>query len=413
MKKTIKVLCIIIIFVLLTLFFSASYSKFIIDNIAVVVAMGIDVDSDSSSKNNLKVSFQFIDASSVSESGSSETAPAVLKTVSASSISSAINLINSYVNNEITLSHCKLIVFSEEIAKKGITDDIYTLINNIQVRPTANIVISKCTAESYLENSKPLFEPLISKYYEHFVNSSLYTGYTTNATLGDIFDTMVYYACEPSAILGGINLNLQDLDNKNTATVNKEALDKSNFSSLKGSTSSENIGIAVFKDGTLVGELNAIESLAYMCISNNLKGFQISVPNPNVENAYIDVYLTPSKPSKTKVSLVNGSPYINVNCQFSGQILSMEKNANYLEASSLSKISDSCNRYLEYVFSQYLYKTSKEFKSDINGFGKNAKKLFATSEKFENYNWRDTYSDSFFNVHVKVNVKSASLISNS
>ena len=44
---------------------------------------------------------------------------------------------------------------------------------------------------------------------------------------------------------------------------------------------------------------------------------------------------------------------------------------------------------------------------------KNAKKLFATSEKFENYNWRDTYSDSFFNVHVKVNVKSASLISNS
>ena len=91
----------------------------------------------------------------------------------------------------------------------------------------------------------------------------------------------------------------------------------------------------------------------------------------------------------------------------------MEKNANYLEASSLSKISDSCNRYLEYVFSQYLYKTSKEFKSDINGFGKNAKKLFATSEKFENYNWRDTYSDSFFNVHVKVNVKSASLISNS
>ena len=43
---------------------------------------------------------------------------------------------------------------------------------------------------------------------------------------------------------------------------------------------SENIGMAVFKDGTLVGELDAIETLSFMCISNDVKGFQISVPNP-------------------------------------------------------------------------------------------------------------------------------------
>ena len=362
------------------MFFSPSFSKVTIDNVAVVVAMGIDTVSDSDTQNNVKVSFQFTDASSVSESGSTEEAPSILKTISASSISSAINIMNTYIGKEITLSHCKLIVFSEEMAKNDITDDIYTLINNTQVRPSANIVVSKCTAQEYIENSKPLFEPLISKYYEIFVSSSQSTGYTVNAEIGDFFDKMVCNDCAPYAILG---------------------------------SPSKNIGMAVFKDGSLVGELNAIETLSFMCISNDVKGFQISIPNPNVENAYIDVYLTPSKKPKIKVSLVNGSPYVTLDCKFSGKIMSMEKNANYLDSKALTDVSVACDKYLEYIFSEYLYKTSKDFKSDISGIGKYAKKLFATSDSFEAFDWRDSFSDCFFDVSVKSNVKSASLISNS
>lgn len=378
MKHTIKILIFILIFVILTIFFSPSFSKVSIDNIAVVVAMGIDTDYDTQS--NIKVSFQFTDASSVSESGSTENSPSILKTVSASSISSAINIMNTFIDKEITLSHCKLIVFSEEIAKGNIANDICTLINNTQVRPSTNIVVSNCTAQEYIENSKPLFEPLISKYYEVFVSSSQYTGYTVNAEIGDFFDKMVCNACEPYAILG---------------------------------SPSKNIGMAVFKDGSLVGELNAIETLSFMCISNDVKGFQISVPNPNVENEYIDVYLTPSKKPKIKVSLVNGSPYVTLDCKFSGKIMSMEKNANYLDSKALTDVSDACDKYLEYIFSEYLYKTSKDFKSDISGIGKYAKKLFATSDSFEAFDWRDSFSDCFFDVSVKSNVKSASLISNS
>ena len=149
-----------------------------------------------------------------------------------------------------------------------------------------------------------------------------------------------------------------------------------------------------------------------MCISNDVKGFQISVPNPNAENEYIDVYLTPSKKSKIKVSLVNGSPFVTIDCKFSGKILSMDKNANYLDCKALADVSTSCDKYLEYVFSEYLYKTSKVFKSDISGIGKYAKKLFITSDSFESFNWCDSFSDCFFDVSVKSNVKSASLISN-
>ncbi len=43
MKHIIKILIFIIVFVILTMFFSPSFSKVSIDNIAVVVAIGMNV----------------------------------------------------------------------------------------------------------------------------------------------------------------------------------------------------------------------------------------------------------------------------------------------------------------------------------------------------------------------------------
>ena len=201
MNKIVKRFFIFVLIIILFLAFSSSYTSLSIDNIETVVAIGLDT----STTNNLKVSFQFTNSSSVSESGTTEQSPSMVYSIDASSISSAINLMNAYVGKELSFSHCKLIAISEGLANAGISDEIYTLINDIQIRPTANIVISKCTAKVYIENSKPLFENLLTKYYEVFSNSSKYTGFTVNATIGDFFNSLVCKSCEPYAILGGLN----------------------------------------------------------------------------------------------------------------------------------------------------------------------------------------------------------------
>ncbi len=114
MNKIFKKIFIAILIIMFLLAFSKSYSTLNVDNLSVVVAMGIDV----SDKNNLKISFQFTNASSVSESGTSEQSPSIIYTVDASSISSGINLINTYIGKSVNLSHCKIIAFSEEIASR-------------------------------------------------------------------------------------------------------------------------------------------------------------------------------------------------------------------------------------------------------------------------------------------------------
>lgn len=404
MNHLIRNIFILILIIIFIMAFSSSYSSLNIDNLAHVLAIGIDTSDD----NKLEVSFQFSTPVSASESGSSEKSTAFINTVTASSLSNAINLVNGYLGKQINMSHCKAIIFSEDLAMQGISDEIYTLINDTQVRPSSNIVISKCTAKYYLEETKPQLENLISKYYEIFATPSQYTGYMPDATIGNFFNSLICKTCEPYAILGGVNAGVPK--NNNEIDSQKDYTIKANNSSIQGENGAENIGVAVFKDDKLVGELDALETIAFLNIRNDLDRFLISVPDPLNNNHYLDIYLTPVHSTSINIDTTNQSPYIKIKLEFSGRIYSMTENSKYLSSEVLDSISNSCNSYLESVFADYLYKTSKDLKSDINGFGKYTLKNFITTGQYEDYNWPENYKNSFFDVEVNTSVKSGMLI---
>lgn len=404
MKKFIRNLFIFILVIVFIVAFSSSYLSLSIDNLAYVLVIGIDKGKD----NNLEVSFQFSTTTKTTESGSSEKTPTVMDSVSAPSLSTAINLMNSYMGKELNLSHCKVIIFSEELASEGISEEIYTLINNTQIRPSANIVVSKCDAKFYMEQTSPELENLISKYYEDFTNSSKYTGFKPDATIGEFFNAIICNTCEPVAILGGISTEKPENQGNNHIQENYNV--KSNQTPIEGKNGSENIGIAAFKDDKLVGELCAIESTALLSLRNHVDRFLVSVPDPDDANSFIDIYLYPKEATKVTIDTSTTSPYIKVKTGFTGRIFSMSNNSQYLKPELLDRLSETCNKYLESVFSDFLYKTSKDLKSDINGFGKYALNNFFTSEEFESYHWDTNYQNAFFGVEVDTSIQSSMLI---
>lgn len=146
---------------------------------------------------------------------------------------------------------------------------------------------------------------------------------------------------------------------------------------------------------------------------NEADRFLVSIPNPTNLNQFIDIYLTPQNNIDVKVDTKNGAPYIKVYLEFTGRIYSMDANSKYLDSNTLNSISQSCNSYLETTFLNFLYKTAKEFNSDINGFGKYALSDFFTMQDFEDYGWLDVYQDSFFDVEVNSSIKSSMLITES
>lgn len=406
MKSTLnkKILVIIILLVLVTVLSGCSYSNNI-DKLNYAIAIGIDVGKTSA----MELSLQFSSTNEPSQgAGSSQSSEAIVYSVECSDINDGMNLINNYLSKRINLAHTRVIVFSEEFATTGISDVVYTLINSVQIRPTANIVVSKCNAREFLQSASSKLERLSARYYETISNSSEYIGYTQDISISQFFHDLQNTRKSASAILGAVN---------NDAAHSSANSEQDLGTYMAGQTpiqsddpGIETTGLAVFSEDKLVGELNNIETICHLLATGNLKHCNITIPNPLGVSDTIDLRLIQKSPVKKKVSIVNGNPYIELEFNISCQLLSMSENANYFSEENLKKIQDAVNVYINQNMNNYLYKTAKDFKSDIAGFGRTAIQNFTTWDEWTNYEWLKKYKNSFFAVNVNSELNSGQLL---
>lgn len=404
-KKYIILFC-VLIFSLSSL--SGCYDAEGIEALGYVVAIGLDKGTS----NTLKLSLQFaiLEGSSSSGSSTSQSSKSNVISVECASFDSGINLINSYISKKINLAHCKVIVLSEDLAYDGISDYVFSFMNNVELRPDCNIIISRCSASDLLNNSKPTLETLSARYYELIPNSSEYTAYTENVTIAEFYNNILNYGSQAYAILGGINTKNNHSSPSNTQTpYDIDANYKAGQTPMEGKVGLENMGLAVFNGDNLVGELNGIETISHLIITNNLKNATVTLPSPFKENSTISLYISLTKNTKNSVQLINKFPYIKSRIYITATILSFDENLDYANEDNLKSLEEYLNSYLKQNIEIYLYKTSKEYHSDIANFGKYTRKYYATWEDWINSAWLDNYQNAFFDVDVNSNVQSGYL----
>ena len=406
-KKLLAFLCIIVIS---SFSLTGCYSAEGLETLAYGVAIGIDKGES----NKIRISIQFAILSNSSSGGSSggnssQSQESTVTTVDCASIDSGIALINTYISKKINLSHCKAIVISEELAYEGISEHMYTLVNNLEVRPDCHVIISRCNASDYLNNSKPTLESVSARYYEFTINSSEYTGYTENLTLADFYFDMLSTTSQPHAILGGINTDSTNESHSNMAPYEIEGSYKADETPIKSATVIENMGIAVFNDDKLVGELNGMDCLCHLLVVDKFESARISIPNPYDSESVINLYITENKSPKISVKLINGTPYIECNISIVGNALSLDENMDFSNKDTLNTIKEYTNSYLEQSIASYLYKTSKEYNADISNFGAHVLKNYTTWNDWIESDWLGNYQNAFFTINVESNIQSSQL----
>ena len=187
---------------------------------------------------------------------------------------------------------CMLVGFSEEFAKEGISSQIYSLINNEKFRPTTNLIISSCDAYEYLKNIKPNLEKLTTNYYDTFSLTNKFTGYFSNITIGEFFNTLSTRNSDGTAILGGLNANNRSNEEESSSENSSSSESSSQTenenvsvadtvtnieqlvagtSSIQGKRGTENIGIAVFNNDKMCGKLDTIETMCHLLLKNEIK----------------------------------------------------------------------------------------------------------------------------------------------
>ena len=152
-----------------------------------------------------------------------------------------------------------------------------------------------------------------------------------------------------------------------------------------------------------------MESLCHLLVYGDLKNATISVPNPYDTNSVINLGITLNKKPKISVQLINNTPFIKCNLDLKANIISLQQGVDYSSSETLKIIEDYTNTYLEKNILSYLYKTSKEFHSDIDNFGKYVIGNYLTWNEWIESDWLGNYENAFFKVKVSTNVENGGL----
>ena len=391
----------IIILTVILFNFSGCYDARGVEELAYAVAIGLDITDN----NELELTLQFAtsgESSSGDSSGSSSQSKETnITTIKCSSISSGISLINNHISKQVNLSHCQVILLSEKLAAMGVSKYMDTFFNNVELLSDCRIIVTRCKAKDYLNNVQPALENLTARYYESSLNSAEYTGYTVDITLAEFYSKMKDSYCETYATLG---TTMSKDDASNSIKINADYVAGENPITDKDVI--DTLGIAVFHGDKLVGELTGLDSICQLIITNELDECTLSIPSPFKNGDFIDLALTPEKKTKCSVSIINSTPYISVEVFLLSNGLSLDDYTRYDSEEALQMIEQSASKYLKNQISSYLYKTSKDYRSDVCGFGKYAVKNYLTIGEWHNSDWLNNYQNSFFDVNVTLNVKS-------
>ena len=351
-----------------------------LENYYYVMALGID----SSEEETINLSVQIASNSSESsEKETSQSSTSNIYTVPCYSIDSGLSILNNYLSKKLNLSHCSAIIFSKEIAQNGIKNYINSLGNNLEIRPTCNIIISSTTGLEALETISSSNEQFTSKFYEFIKNSAKYTGYSINPELSEFFYCINMKTSPAIATY---------------ATISNETI--------------QNTGIAIFNGDKLLDDLTVLDSVSYSLIANRLEGATLTIKNPINSYELIDVEIEQIKNPSISCYLINNYPYIEINLYLEYSLLSSSYSIDTKTSNGNNLLKGAINKYIQEIVLSFLYETSHKYNVDLCNFRNIISSNYLTLDEFNKIHWEEIYKDSYFTVNIHGEITDLGIFSN-
>jgi spore germination protein KC len=403
MSKKIRIASLLLITVFSVVSVSGCYDSNEIEDLAYVIAIGID----KADKESFNLTFQTAVPKSIA-GGEGESLDT--KTFKTDNFLSGLKKTSGYLDRKINLSHTQIIAVSEDIAKEGITAFLNGLQQNIELRPNVNIIVAAEGAQKYIESIKPILSSSPAKHY-----NLLFSSYETDFLVKDTqLEDYLYRAknqsAQPVAIYAAIDKAISD-ESKSDEKSKKpnEGEKKKSEEESKKSSEDENKaiaikGLAVFKADKMVGKLNEDEAMLFSLMTST-KNKDIEIVDPLDDKFKVLGNVKRSKLSSTKVILNNGKPKISINLKLNIDIKAVQSDNDYDEPEKAAKLKIAYEQYLNKGLTDLFSKTTKKLQSDIFGFGQQAKRNFKTIDEWEKAKWQEIFPESQYDLRLDVKIR--------
>lgn len=398
MGKSIKIISLFLSMLLCIVTFSGCYDNNEIENLAYVMAIGID-EADS---NSFNLTFQTAVPKSIAGGSSGGGGEAtVISSFKTDNFLSGLKKASEYLSRKINLSHTKIIVVSENIAKEGVTAFLNGLQKNMEIRPNVNIIVAAEGAKKYIESIQPKLSSNPVMYYDLLFKAYESDFLVRDTQLENYLYRAKYYGAQPVAIYTGINKTINESKTgseegaKKEETGSKKPDEKKNMSIM---------GLAAFKLDKMVGKLDSQESTLFALLTSSNNSVNIDVVDPLDKRFKVLGNVMKGPSSTTKVTIKDGIPEIDINLKLNISVQAVQSDNDYDEPDKAAKLKKAYEDILSKGLKALLSKATNEFKSDIFGFGEFAKWNFTTRKEWEQAKWPQIFPLSKYNLKVDLEI---------
>lgn len=349
-----KVLSALLLSLLFTLLSSCSSRE--LNSFNLVTALGIDKDEA-----GYLVTYQVLNPKVAASKKSDSESPVVIYSEKGDDLNLIERRTTTQAARKMYFSHIRSVVISEDLARDGIKDILDYLFRNTEFRSDFYYVIAKgTTANQILSVLTTIDSASGLKLYDSIENSKKWWAQTNSLKIIELVNDVNAIGKNP--VLTGVEF-YQKTENMDSM----KSLEQTNPGKLKFTE------LGAFQDDRLVGWLDELESRAYNSIVGKTKNSVISVDFN--ENTRVSLNLK-FKKTKTKVSISDGRPVIEV--QFSAEmgISSVEGNADFTDIMNLNKLNSIVQEELIDISKKTLNKAQFELKTDIFGFGESIHRAY-------------------------------------
>lgn len=383
-----------------------------IDEIAFVLAMGVDRGEGDQSTVTYQVAVPRVMAKETDsgKGGGNGGKPFSTVTVTAPSLAEARNLLNSAISRAPNLSHIKMFVLGEDLARHGLGDTIGPLIRFREYRGSMFIIVARGTAREFLEKNKPVLEMSPAKYVETVMATADETGYFLTTDLHDFYLRLKSGDASPFVVMAAINPETEQEKSAGVVVPGERAVDyQAGDMPRQGGDPAEFLGLAVFHGDQMRGVLTAHESrMLAMLLGKFPRGF-ITVTDPLAPRHSVNINLRLARRPNIKVDMVGTHPVISADILLEGEVTSIPSGINYEDEAYRSLLERQISQVVQQEMAHMLQLT-QEYQADVVGFGSRLRPKFATYQEWVAVNWHSLYSQAEINVTVNTRLRRSGLM---
>ncbi|WP_338788421.1 Ger(x)C family spore germination protein [Metabacillus sp. FJAT-53654] len=362
-----------------------------LNELGLIIAMGIDRSQDID--NGYRVTYQVMNPSQLSTTGTSNGIPVTNYTVESKTIYDALRKASAIIPRENDVSHLALLVIGEEVARDGLNLLFDSFERGENARTYMPVFIARgSTAEDILGVIEPIeSNPTKSIISTSENNQKMYS----SAKVMPVYEVISALASEGTdLLLTGIQLN-KDLKSRNQ-TENLQDIEPSII---------EISGLGIINHNKLVNWYDREQARTAQLILSELKG--TSFPISCDKNKHI-TFMTKGSNSTIK-TVLKPSPTLQVNVTLNSEIGETNCIIDISKAKVLKKLENDLEKEITKQIKQTI-QIAQDAGSDVFGFGNKLSKENPEYWKKHKNEWENIFTNAGVDVHVNTSIYNSGML---